>query len=138
MTADFERQHAWPTLCFQANRLDLHRAAAECDLAILNGTHGSTVLTLLAGKPILQLPLVLEQELNARATVRLGAAQARLPWRKEGLAAALSGLLQSDAYAEAARRFAARYAQHSPCGEGRRAVAEVLGLLAPPRSAFES
>ena len=52
------------TLRFQAGRLDLPRAAAECDLAILNGTHGSTVLTLLAGKPVMQLPLVMEQELN--------------------------------------------------------------------------
>ena len=129
MTAEFERQHASPGLHFQCNRLDLSRAAAECDLAVLNGTHGSTVLTLLAGKPILQLPLVLEQELNARATVRLGAGASTTPGRGEGLAVALSCVLRSEACGEAARRFAARYAQHSPREESRRAVAEVLDLL---------
>ncbi len=106
------------------------RAARECDLAILNGTHGSTVLTLLAGKPMLQLPLMLEQQLNARATVRLGAGASALAGQGETLAGALSGLLQSTACAEAASRFATRYAQHSPREESRRAVAEVLGFLA--------
>ena len=38
MTAEFQRRHASPTLRFQAHWLDLPRAAAECDLAILNGT----------------------------------------------------------------------------------------------------
>jgi hypothetical protein len=42
-------------------------------------------------------------------------------------------VLQSDACAEAARRFAARYAQHSPQEESRRAVADVLDLLASPQ-----
>jgi hypothetical protein len=132
-TAELERRHASPTLRFQTSRLELYRAAAECDLAILNGTHGSTVLTLLAGKPVLQLPLVVEQELNSRATVRLGAGASTSPWRGQGLPAALSGLLQSDSYADAARRFAARYAHHSPRDESQRAVADLLALMALPR-----
>ena len=61
-------------------------------------------------------PLVLEPELNARATVRLGAGASTSPVRGETLAAALSGFLQSDACADAARGFAARYAQHCPQG----------------------
>ena len=116
---------------FRPVELDMRCAAAECDLAILNGTHGSTVLTLLAGKPILQLPLVLEQELNARATVRLGAAQASLRAAQNALAAALSSMLQSDACAEAARHFAALCAAFAQ-EESQRAVADVLGLLASP------
>ncbi len=64
-----------------------------------------------------------------RATVRLGAGASTTPGRGEGLAAALSCLLQSGACAAAARRFAARYAEHSPREESRRAVAEVLGLV---------
>ena len=39
-------------------------------------------------------------------------------------------MLQSDAYAVAARSFAERYAKHSPREESERAVADVLGLLA--------
>ncbi len=128
-TAELERQHASPLLRFQTNRLDLHRAAVECDLAIFNGTHGSTVLTLLAGKPLLQLPITLEGELNARATVRLGAGAMVFPWRGQGLEAALSSLLQSASYADTARRFAAKYGHHSPEDECQRAVADILTLL---------
>ena len=58
--------------------------ATSADEAVLNGTHGSTVLTLLAGKPILQLPLVLEQDRTRRATVRLGRGRAGLPGGAKG------------------------------------------------------
>jgi hypothetical protein len=129
MTAEFARQHAAPTLRFQADRLDLRRAAAECDLAIFNGSQGSTILTLLAGKPVLQVPLALEHELNARATVRMGAGEIASAAGGESLAAGLSGLLQSDACGAAARRFALRYAGHSPAEESRRALADVLNWL---------
>ncbi len=71
MPADLPRRFAAANLCFEDRRLDLKRAAAECDAAILNGTHGSTLLMHLSGKPVLQLPIYLEQEVNARATVRL-------------------------------------------------------------------
>ena len=129
MTAEFARQHAAPTLRFQADRLDLRRAAAECDLAIFNGSQGSTILTLLAGKPVLQVPLALEHELNARATVRMGAGEIASAAGGGSLAAGLSGLLQSDACGAAARRFALRYAGHSPAEESRRALADVLNWL---------
>jgi UDP:flavonoid glycosyltransferase YjiC (YdhE family) len=132
MTAEFARQNTSPALQIQADRLDLPRAAAECDLAVLNGAHGSTIFTHLAGKPILQLPLVLEQELNGRATVRLGAGACTTSTRGEVLATAFSGVLQSEAWAAAARCFAARYAQHSPREESQRAVGEVLALLESP------
>jgi UDP:flavonoid glycosyltransferase YjiC (YdhE family) len=132
VTAEFQRQHESPTLRFQADWFDLQRAAAECDLAVLNGAHGSTIFTHLAGKPILQLPLVLEQELNGRATVRLGAGACTTSTRGEVLATAFSGVLQSEAWAAAAGRFAARYARHCPREESRRAVDEVLGLLESP------
>ena len=89
-------------------------------------------MTLLAGKPILQLPFLLEQDLNARMTVRLGAGVSVSPGRGESLAAALLCVLQSQVCGEAAGRFALRYAQHSPGEESRRAVAHVLACCRTP------
>jgi len=51
------------------------RGAASCDAAVLHSGQGATAAVLLAGKPILQIPLVLEQRLTAEATVRLGAGE---------------------------------------------------------------
>ena len=45
-----------PTMHLAEKRVDVARAAAECDLAVLNGGHGVTAEMLLAGKPILLVP----------------------------------------------------------------------------------
>ena len=52
---------------------DLRQIGRECDAAILNGGHGATAEMLLAGRPLVQIPLALEQELTAQAVKRLGA-----------------------------------------------------------------
>ena len=88
------------------------RTAAECDLALLNGEHGVTAEMLLAGKPIVQVPLNLEQEMTADSVARMGAGESAparrgAPWHG---AAKLDALLTQDRYAQAARRFADRYA----------------------------
>ena len=111
---ELARQFRASNICFEPKRLDLRRAAAECDLAILNGTHGSTLLMLLHGKPVLQLPLFLEQELNAKATVRCQAGEISSPRKHDGLDAKLEALLHSDAHSAGAARFAAKYAGHDP------------------------
>lgn len=49
------------TLRFETRRLDLAQVGAACDLAVLNGNHGTTCAMLLAGRPILQLPRTLER-----------------------------------------------------------------------------
>ncbi len=53
--------------------VDMAQACSECDIAILNGTHGSSAAALLAGKPSLQLPLFLEQGLTAERIHAMGA-----------------------------------------------------------------
>jgi hypothetical protein len=53
--------------------LNMREAASQCDLAILNAGHGTTAAMLLAGVPLLQLPIQTEQYHNAEASARLGA-----------------------------------------------------------------
>ncbi len=102
------------TLQMETDRLDLDRAAAECDLAILNGTHGTTASMLLAGTPILQIPLFLEQGLNSRAMERLGAGLTAAPNRPEQIAVRLMRLMDSHQHVEAAKQFATGHADFSP------------------------
>src|SRR5436309_6983197 len=58
---------------FECERINMQLAGRECDLAILHGTHGSTAAMLLAGVPVMQLPIFLEQGLLADAVCRIGA-----------------------------------------------------------------
>ena len=53
--------------------LDMTEVCAQCDRAIVHAGHGSTASLLLAGKPILQLPMNVEQYHTALNTERLGA-----------------------------------------------------------------
>jgi hypothetical protein len=127
--ADVPSRFGAPNLHIETRRLDLRRVIQQSDLAILNGTHGSTVLALLAGKPVLQFPIVLEQELNARATVRLGAGAIGSMRPSLSLEGELRGFVESESHADAASRFAARYVGHSPDQQCEQAVVRLAEML---------
>jgi hypothetical protein len=55
-----------------SDAVDLAAAGADCDIAIGHATHGFTAAMLLANKPQLLLPLVLEQRLTAERVQKLG------------------------------------------------------------------
>jgi hypothetical protein len=121
------------SLHFEAEMLDLGAVAAECDAAILHGSRGTTVCMLLAGKPILQLPLQLEQLLTANAVMGMGAGLSASPSEDGQVSMALSAFLQGDAFTAGARRFAQRYAGFDEGGLIERVVTRCEELLAMPR-----
>ena len=102
--------------------------AAECDAAVLNGNHATTLVMLLTGKPVLQSPLFVEQGLNARATVELGAGLSTFPAGVGVIREQLAELLGSPKYATAARQFAAKYAGFCREGEIATAIARLREL----------
>lgn len=120
-----------PTVQLSPRRVGVAQAARECDLAVLNGGHGVTSEMLLAGKPMVLVPLVLEQQQTARAVERLGAglsAAAREPYAiVSKLEAMLTG---GDPRADAARRFADRYASFDRDRQRRDMFHRVTELLA--------
>jgi len=118
------------TMRFENRPVDLQGAGRSCDLAILNGNHGTTFSMLLAGKPTLQVPVTLEQALFSRAVERLGAAAMAPADEPQGVVAALMEMLGSDRYAEAAWRFAARYADYDPQKQIEAVLQRVEELLA--------
>ena len=103
-----------PTLQFASGRMDLTAVGSTCDLAVINAGHGTTASMLLAGKPQLDIPIHLEQTLNGKAVERLGAGLSAWIDRPTEITAKLTTLLDSDQYAEGARRFAARYTDFDP------------------------
>jgi len=97
------------TLHFENEPLDLRQVGTTCDLAILNGNHGTTVSMLLAGKPMLHVPIYLEQALTGEAVMRIGAGLATPSTKPDRIEAALIALLYSQKYSESARCFSANY-----------------------------
>ena len=94
--------------------LSIGQVAADCDLAVLNGNHGTVAAMLLAGKPTLQIPIFLDQALIMQAVVRAGCGLGASPTGGDPIALRLASLLDEPRYADAARRFAARYAAYKP------------------------
>jgi UDP:flavonoid glycosyltransferase YjiC (YdhE family) len=83
---------------------------ADADFAILNGTHATTVAALLAGKPTLHFPQVLEQWILAHRVAELGAGTAVHANRAHLLAVSIRGLANGE-YQAGAAAFAQKYGQ---------------------------
>jgi hypothetical protein len=105
-----KNQFRSPNLHFADGPINLVKAARECDLAILNGTHGSAAAMLLAGKPTLHIPIFLEQGVTAQAVAKLGAGINVMPNEPAKISAGLQALLHLEQFGNAARGFAAQYA----------------------------
>lgn len=97
------------TLRFVPEPLAIRQVCAECDVGITCGSFGTTASILLAGKPVLVLPLDLEKFMVARRVEQLGAGLVAPGLQPAGMAAKLRALLEDPRYGLAAERFAARY-----------------------------
>ncbi len=127
--ADLQERFRSATLRFEDQPLDLQLVGKHCDLAILNGTHGTAVSMLLAGKPVLHLPFFLEQALTSASVVRIGAGLSAPLARPRQIVQQLGRLLSSERYAEAAGRFAASYADFTPAPQIDRILQRTEELL---------
>ena len=126
---DAQEKYAHPRVVFAPAALDMHRIGAECDAAVTNGTFGTTCAVLLAGKPVLMIPLNLERSMVARRVVALGAGLAIAPAHTEQLGARIEALLGNDAYGTAARAFAARHAGETIAGQTSRMLSQLETVL---------
>jgi hypothetical protein len=109
--------------------LELAAAGSQCDLAIVNGKHGTTTAMLLLGKPTVHDPHQLEQALFAQAVERLGVGVIIRPSKPKTIAPALYSALDSAPLRDAANRFAARYASYDVAAVFDRIVNQAEALL---------
>lgn len=126
---ELQERHRSPTLRFENSKFDMTMVARECDVAITNANHGTTAGLLLAGKPMLHVPLFLEQVMLARAVARLGAGLFIPPDRPEVVAPKMDELLRTPTFPKAAAAFAAKYAGFDPEAENRRMADDVERLV---------
>jgi len=103
-----------PRLRIGRQPLNLDVIADTCDLGITNASHGVTASLLLGGKPLLQLPVFVEQFLIANRVAQLGAGTIVPPGHQPGFDQALRTMLGDDRFRQAAKGFAQRHSDHDP------------------------
>jgi UDP:flavonoid glycosyltransferase YjiC (YdhE family) len=110
---DFIRNASSPNVRIERSPLKMSAAVAGCDFAILNGTHTSIVQMLRGGKPVISIPLVLEQQLTGTIVAQLPAGVCLPDATPANVEAAIKYLPYDNWLAEGARRFAEKYAADS-------------------------
>jgi len=99
------------TTSFSHIPYDIEQAASECDFGVCHAGHGTTCELLLRGKPLLLLPMQLEQYLTAKRVSDAGAGiivdqeDPRSDYRS-----AVSQIINNPNLARGAQEFAKRYA----------------------------
>jgi len=111
--------------------VDLPGALASCDVLMCNGSHATTAAGLLAGKPMLLFPTVLEQLLNARKAVEIGAAAIGPSLEPEKIRSAWDAFWENEASGHGARAFAVRHAAFDPGTQVEKVAARIAELLGP-------
>jgi hypothetical protein len=129
LASSVPEQCAAPTTRFESRRIDLSMAARDCDLAILNGTGGTTAAMLLAGRPSLQIPIHLEHALNAYAVERMGAGLSAPVSDPRAIVDRLDPVLGSEQYSVAARRFAEDHARFDSARQRDQIVERIEAVL---------
>lgn len=100
------RRFSSPTLKFVNQRLDMQSLGKTADIAICNGNFGTTYEMLMAGIPMLLLPLHAEQHIGSINIERIGAGLCAKHRAPQGMAIKLQALASDPRFRAAARQFA--------------------------------
>jgi UDP:flavonoid glycosyltransferase YjiC (YdhE family) len=125
-----KNKHRGNRMVYSSQPLDLTKVAAECDLAITNGTFGTTAAFLLHGRQVLAIPTNLERVMVARRLMAVGAGLGVQPNQPEKLKPALRALLSTPRFATAAQKFRDQYGHLDLAWQTRQMVERIETLLA--------
>ena len=124
-----------PAMRFSDQPLDIEAVASSCDLVVCGGGHGTVCAALLAGRPVLIAPDVVEQGITSRNVEALGAGLSALVGQEGRVGGLLTRLLMEPGFARAAQGFRARHAGSSQAqivrGIADRCVELMTSPLAP-------
>jgi hypothetical protein len=99
---------------FVSERIELGKLAGQCDVGICHANHGTASALLMAGIPLLLLPIQLEHFLTGVNIQKMGAGLVVHPEAPaKDYSTPLNRLLTEAEFGEHARMFAAKYAQQS-------------------------
>jgi hypothetical protein len=109
LPAGIEQQFSGANIKFVDNLQDMTEVAGICDLGVTNGNVSTTTQFLLAGKPVLMMPLHIEQSITSKVIEGIGGGIAVDYLHKQSFSypAALAELTATgNRYRQAAREFA--------------------------------
>jgi UDP:flavonoid glycosyltransferase YjiC (YdhE family) len=124
------RQYSTEYVSVATCPVDLPSAMNDADFAVLNGTHATTVAALLAGKPSIHYPLVLEQWMFAQRVKQIRAGLV-VPANSPSPLASIIEQATSEICAGAAE-FAAKYTGFDPRLSLDSAVASIESTIGDP------
>jgi UDP:flavonoid glycosyltransferase YjiC (YdhE family) len=96
-------------LRFSEQPLEIGAVTAACDLVVCNAGHGTVCAALLACKPLLMVPEMLEQGITAHRVADLGAGLVAEPDEQYRLGELLTRLLTEPGFTHAAHDFSVRH-----------------------------
>ena len=109
--AGLNRRHQSANVRLTDRPVDLSRAFQQCDMVIGHGGQGTTVAALLAGRPVLLLPMHLEQFLASKSIPQYQAGIVVHPEQKRpAFRKLIKQVIDDTRLKEGARRFAEKYA----------------------------
>lgn len=111
LSVELRQRYISRTLAFAPPQVDLQQMAHDCHFAITNANHTTTGRFLLAGKPVMMIPLHLEQELIADSVKRIGAGIVVRPNQPRDAFTGLTPLLNESNLHAAAAALAAKYSE---------------------------
>jgi len=107
--ADLKHQFTSESMSFSAQPVDFERTMQDSDLVICHAGHGTSSASLLAGRPLLVLPLNLEQRMVAARVVESGAGLAAPALAPDAMEKKFHRLMAEPAFSVAAMAIAERY-----------------------------
>lgn len=111
ISEDFINKYQSKNLSFSLQPIHIGQAREWCDLAICHAGHGTVPAMLLAGRPLLMLPMHLEQYLLSLNVVNYGAGLLVNPeLQNHDYRGLINQLLKVPSFAERAQSFAEKYA----------------------------
>ncbi|MGI9518544.1 MAG: glycosyltransferase, partial [Pirellulaceae bacterium] len=109
VTAELQQEFSDTGVFLLRNMIDFQKLGGQCDLALLNATHGATFVMLRQGIPVVQLPTHVEQRLIARCTTEIGAGLQAGTRDPDSVIESMHQVLANGSYREAALQVARRY-----------------------------
>lgn len=134
-TPAFIQKNSGANLHISAQPVNMRQAASQCETVICHAGAGIVAAMLLAGRPLLMLPMHLEQALTARNVASLGAGVC-IPaeTKKPNYRSAVMEILSNGKYTKTAEKFAGKYAGLVPETQALRIVERCEALITGTRA----
>jgi UDP:flavonoid glycosyltransferase YjiC (YdhE family) len=115
VSKDLIKKYQRGNILFFLNPVNLSHAREQCDLAICHGAHGTILSMLLAGRPVLMLPMQLEEYLLSQNVVNYGAGLlVNQEIQNPDYGELIHRLLTNPSFTERALSFAKKYSSFNP------------------------